>query len=68
MKEELERLEIAERELDFMVRLSKGRYKSGYKRSGNVEADIAACHREMDEAFSFLGTLPDEEEIPLSDL
>lgn len=67
MREEvvLSRLEVAERELEFMVRLSKGRFKSKYERTGKLRTDLAACHREMEEAFDFLGTIPDDEKIPL---
>lgn len=40
--------------LAILIENSRGLYKSKYKRSGDLRADIAACRREIDDAFDFL--------------
>ncbi len=49
-------LKRAERNLAIALGNTKGLYKSKYKHTGDVEADIIACRRELDEVFSFLNS------------
>lgn len=55
--EQIKKLESAERSLELALYHTDGKYKSKYKRTGDVENDIRAARRELFAVFDFLAGL-----------